>query len=100
MICGREMGNEIMMIDLIYDTLFNNKQNEQFDANKAENQCLNYSENEIEFEYNGKQYFLKLYEGDKDVNELCDILGELLENPEGAMVSSIARELKSVRITN
>ena len=51
---------KVKMIDLIYDTLFNNKQNEQFDPDIAENQCLDYSENGIEFEYNGKQYFIKV----------------------------------------
>lgn len=51
---------KVKMIDLIYDTLFNNKQNEQFDPDMTENQCLDYSENGIEFEYNGKQYFIKV----------------------------------------
>ena len=50
------------MLDLIYDTLFNNKQNEQFNPNLAENQCLDYSENGFDFEYNGKHYFVKICE--------------------------------------
>ena len=50
------------MINLIYDTLFNNKQFEQFNANKAENQCLDYSKNQIEFEYNNKNYIVKITE--------------------------------------
>ena len=53
------------MIDLIYDTLFNNKQYEQFNPDLAENQCLDYSKNGIEFEYNGKQYFIKVIEAEE-----------------------------------
>lgn len=50
------------MINIIYDTLFNNKQFEQFDPNNATNQCLDYSENAIEFEYNDKKYIIKILE--------------------------------------
>lgn len=50
------------MIDLIYDTLFNNKQYEQFNCDNANNQLLDYSENQIEFEYNNKKYIVKILE--------------------------------------
>lgn len=50
------------MIDLIYDTLFNNKQYEQFNTDLTDNQCLDYSKNQIEFEYNGKQCVIKVIE--------------------------------------
>ena len=51
------------MINIIYDTLFNNKQYEQFNPNLSNNQCLDYSENIIEFEYNNKKYLIKIMEG-------------------------------------
>ncbi len=54
------------MIDLIYDTLFNNKQYEQFDPDNAKNQCLDYSKNAIEFEYNNKKYIIKIYDCSED----------------------------------
>lgn len=50
------------MINIIYDTLFNNKQFEQFNAENAEEQILDYSENSIEFKYNGKPYKIKIIE--------------------------------------
>lgn len=53
------------MIDLIYDTLFNNKQYKQFNADLTDNQCLDYSKNQIEFEYNGKQYAIKVIEAEE-----------------------------------
>lgn len=56
-------NNTNIMVDLIYDKLFNNKQFEQFNCNYATNQCLNYSINQIEFEYNNKKYIVKVLEG-------------------------------------
>lgn len=52
------------MLDIIYDTLFNNTQYEQWNIEKATNQCVDYSKNQIEFEYNGKSYILKVIEED------------------------------------
>ena len=53
------------MIDLIYDTLFNNKQYEQFNTDLTDSQCLDYSKNQIEFKYNGKQYVVKVIEAEE-----------------------------------
>jgi hypothetical protein len=50
------------MIDLIYDTLFNNKQYEQFNCDNVNDQIVDYSKNQIEFEYNNKKYVIKMLE--------------------------------------
>ena len=48
------------MIDLIYDTLMNNKQYPQFNVDNVENQLLDYRASEIEFDYNGEHVVIKI----------------------------------------
>lgn len=48
------------MLEIIYDTLFNNKEYEQFDIEKSEDSCINYSGGVIQFDYDGKNYVLKV----------------------------------------
>ena len=55
-------NNSQNMLDLIYDKLFDNKQYEQFNCNYTENQIVDYSKNQIEFEYHNKKYIIKVLE--------------------------------------
>ena len=48
------------IINLIYDTLFQNTLYDQFDPEQVENQFLDYASNCIEFDKDGKHYILQL----------------------------------------
>ena len=51
-----------IMMDLVYDKLFDNKEFEQFNCKYSDDECLDYSENEIAFNYNNKKYIIKIME--------------------------------------
>lgn len=77
-ICVDESLNESAssndMLNIIYDTLMNNKKFPQFDVSKVEDSELDSNNSTITFDYNGKTYQLILSELDKSVTEDLDNL--------------------------
>lgn len=60
------------MLNIIYDTLMNNKKFPQFDVSKVEDSELDSDNSTITFDYNGKIYQLTLSELNKSVTEDLD----------------------------
>lgn len=54
------MTKETELIQSIYDTIFNNKQYEQFNPDEVESQQLDYETDSITFWQGDKQYQVKL----------------------------------------
>lgn len=67
------------MLNIIYDTLMNNKEFPQFDVSKVEDSELNSDDSTITFDYNGKIYQLTLNELNKSVMEDLENL-EMTDN--------------------
>lgn len=52
----------IDMLEIIYGTLFGNKEYEQFDLDKVDDGCINYRDECIQFDYDGKSFVLRIEE--------------------------------------